>query len=88
MPVDHVVIEENVGLGPALDRGLTACDHEIVARMDADDVSLPERFEQQLPVVEAGADIVGSGLLEFGALRGRHRGPTYAADRPGRDPRA
>ncbi len=38
--VDHLVIEENLGLGPALDRGLTACEHEIVARMDADDVSL------------------------------------------------
>ena len=33
--------------------------------MDADDVSLPERFEKQLPLVEQGADIVGSGLLEF-----------------------
>jgi glycosyl transferase family 2 len=65
--VDHVVIEENVGLGPALDRGLAACDHEIVARMDADDISLPTRFARQLPLVEAGADIVGSGLLEFGS---------------------
>ncbi len=66
VPVEHVVLEHNVGLGPALDRGLEACEHEIVARMDSDDVSLPERFERQLPVVEAGADIVGSGLLEFG----------------------
>jgi GT2 family glycosyltransferase len=63
--VDHVVMEDNLGLGPALDLGLAACDHEIVARMDADDVSLPTRFERQLPVLEAGADIVGSGLLEF-----------------------
>jgi GT2 family glycosyltransferase len=63
--VDHVVLEANVGLGPALDRGLAACEHEIVARMDADDVSLPERFARQVPVVERGADIVGSGLLEF-----------------------
>jgi GT2 family glycosyltransferase len=67
VPVDHVVIDANVGLGPALDRGLAACRHEIVARMDADDVSLPTRFEKQVPVVEAGADIVGSGLLEFEA---------------------
>ena len=66
VPVKHVVIEANVGLGPALDRGLEACSHEIVARMDADDVSVPERFERQLPVIEAGADIVGSGLSEFG----------------------
>jgi hypothetical protein len=64
--VDHVALADNVGLGPALDRGLAACAHEIVARMDADDISLPTRFEKQLPVVEAGADIVGSGLLEFG----------------------
>ncbi len=65
MPVDHVVLEANVGLGPALDCGLAACEHEIVARMDADDVSLPERFARQVPLVERGADIVGSGLLEF-----------------------
>ncbi|HYO38272.1 MAG TPA: glycosyltransferase [Nocardioidaceae bacterium] len=63
--VDHVALADNVGLGPALDTGLAACDHEIVARMDADDVSLPDRFEKQLPVLEAGADIVGTGLLEF-----------------------
>ncbi len=66
VPVRHVAIEDNVGLGPALDRGLEACAHEIVARMDADDVSRPDRFERQLPLVEAGADIVGSGLYEFG----------------------
>jgi GT2 family glycosyltransferase len=80
VPVEHVLIEDNVGLGPALDRGLAACRHEIVARMDADDVSLPDRFEKQVPLVEAGADIVGSGLLEFGAspeeVVGRRTPPT------------
>jgi GT2 family glycosyltransferase len=78
--VDHVVLPENVGLGPALDAGLAACDHEIVARMDADDISLPHRFEAQLPVIEAGADIVGTGLLEFGSapedVVGRRTPPT------------
>jgi GT2 family glycosyltransferase len=80
VPVKHVVMDANVGLGPALDAGLEACAHEIVARMDADDVSRPDRFEHQLPVVEAGADIVGSGLLEFGAsvdeVVGRRTPPT------------
>ena len=84
VPVDHLRIEANVGLGPALDRGLAACRHEIVARMDADDVSLPTRFEKQVPVVEAGADIVGSGLLEFGAspdeVVGRRTPPTDPAE--------
>jgi GT2 family glycosyltransferase len=66
VPVRHLELPANVGLGPALDAGLAACTHDIVARMDADDVSFPERFARQLPLVEAGADIVGAGLLEFG----------------------
>ena len=70
VPVSHVEMAENVGLGPALDAGLRASDHEIVARMDADDVSTPDRFEKQLPLIEAGADIVGSGLWEFGESPG------------------
>jgi glycosyltransferase involved in cell wall biosynthesis len=61
-----VVLKHNLGLGPALDTGLARCRYDVVARMDADDVSLPHRFDVQLPVVESGADIVGSALLEFG----------------------
>jgi glycosyltransferase involved in cell wall biosynthesis len=67
VPVKHVPLEQNVGLGPALDIGLETATHEIVARMDSDDISRSDRFEKQLPVIEAGADIVGSGLYEFGA---------------------
>lgn len=66
VPVRRVDLAANVGLGHALDAGLAACAHDVVARMDADDISLPERFAVQLPVIEAGADLVGSALLEFG----------------------
>lgn len=62
-----LALDENVGLGVALDEGLAACKHDIVARMDADDVAMPHRFEVQVPLVENGVDIVGSSLLEFGA---------------------
>jgi hypothetical protein len=65
VPARLLVLEDNVGLGPALDRGLASCRHDVVARMDADDVSLPQRFAVQLPLIEGGADIVGSALLEF-----------------------
>jgi glycosyltransferase involved in cell wall biosynthesis len=67
VPVDVVALERNVGLGPALDAGLDACEHDVVARMDADDVSLPHRFAVQMPIIESGFDLVGSGMLEFGA---------------------
>jgi GT2 family glycosyltransferase len=65
VPVVHVVLPDNRGLGPALVAGLVRCSYDIVARMDADDVSDPTRFAEQLPLLEAGADIVGTGLREF-----------------------
>lgn len=63
--VVHIVLEQNVGLAAALDKGIAACSYEIVARIDADDISLPERFARQLPVIESGVDLLGTGMLEF-----------------------
>jgi Glycosyl transferase family 2 len=84
VPVDVVEIERNGGLGPALDAGLAACRHDVVARMDADDISLPHRFAVQLPIIEAGFDLVGSGLIEFGTgpddVVGTRTPPTEPAD--------
>ena len=75
VPVTRHVIERNVGLARALAIGLDLTEHEIVARMDADDISLPERFATQYPLVEGGADLVGTGMFEFlddgGAIVGR-----------------
>lgn len=65
VPVNVVNLPDNIGLGHALDAGLAACANEIVARMDADDVCLPERFAVQIPLVAAGLDLLGSALLEF-----------------------
>jgi glycosyltransferase involved in cell wall biosynthesis len=64
VPIDLVALEDNRGLGPALDLGLRRCQHDVVARMDADDIAMPHRFAVQVPLM-AHADIVGSGLLEF-----------------------
>jgi glycosyltransferase involved in cell wall biosynthesis len=64
VPVTFVPLPESSGLGPALDHGLAASWFDVVARMDADDVAMPHRFEVELPLI-ADADIVGSGLLEF-----------------------
>lgn len=59
-------LPSSLGLAGALDAGLLECRNDIVARMDADDISLPERFEVQVPYLEAGYDIVGSAIEEIG----------------------
>jgi glycosyltransferase involved in cell wall biosynthesis len=64
VPVTFVPLRTNRGLGPALDQGLAASWFDVIARMDADDVSMPQRFEVELPLI-AEADIVGAGLYEF-----------------------
>jgi glycosyltransferase involved in cell wall biosynthesis len=64
VPVTFVPLRTNQGLGPALDQGLAASWFDVIARMDADDVAMPHRFEVELPLI-ADADIVGAGLYEF-----------------------
>jgi glycosyltransferase involved in cell wall biosynthesis len=83
VPVNHVRLPANVGLARALETGLGHCAHDVVARMDADDISLPTRFEMQLAVMDAGYDLVGTGMLEFdedGRVLGKRIPPTDQDD--------
>lgn len=64
----HIIINErNLGLGMALNRGLKECRNELVARMDTDDVSKPDRCEKQIKrfTEVPELDIVGSHIDEF-----------------------
>ncbi|MDR2974173.1 MAG: glycosyltransferase [Propionibacteriaceae bacterium] len=63
--VTVIRFDHNQGLATALNTGLAQIDTEIVARADADDISLPDRFASQLPLIEAGYDIVGAAIAEF-----------------------
>ena len=60
-------IAENVGLGNALRYGMPFCRHEWIARMDTDDICVPERFEKQIACFEEDPElsIVGSDIAEF-----------------------
>ncbi len=62
-----IELKENVGLGRALNEGLHHCSYAWAARMDSDDVSLPERFEKQFDYLRKhpGIDILGSWICEF-----------------------
>ena len=65
VPVRLVPLARNVGLARALEVGLDACAHEVIARADADDIALPQRFAVQLPLIESGLDLLGSAIVEF-----------------------
>ena len=58
---------ENRGLGLALRKGMELVSHELVARMDSDDISLPDRFEKQLRTFDEDPtlNIVGTQISEF-----------------------
>lgn len=60
-------LEKNVGHGNARRIGLESCQSDLVALMDADDISVEDRFEQQLTVFENDdtVDIVGGIIEEF-----------------------
>lgn len=49
--------KENRGVANALNDGLKVAKGEFVARMDADDISYPERFEKQITYLEANPNI-------------------------------
>ncbi|MDA3079225.1 MULTISPECIES: glycosyltransferase [unclassified Campylobacter] len=65
--LEIVKLEKNMGLGDALRIGLEKCKFEMVARMDSDDISLPNRFKKQLEVLNKNPDIdvCGSNSAEF-----------------------
>lgn len=65
VPVRIVRLAANGGLTVALNAGLDAVSYSVVARMDADDVSAPERFSKQWALLSRGYDLVGTGMVEF-----------------------
>ncbi len=63
-----LISRENRGLVASLNEGIDLARGKWIARMDADDIALPRRFERQLKQLEeSGADICGSWIKLFGA---------------------
>jgi len=60
-------LEKNMGHGEARRIGLNACSYDLVALMDADDISAPDRFEKQLTAFQnaPALTIVGGNITEF-----------------------
>lgn len=67
VPVTRVTLSENIGLGGALREGLKQCNSEYTARMDADDISVPTRFQRQAEFLSKHpeVDLLGGYIEEF-----------------------
>ena len=65
--IKYLPLPENGGLGKALNLGVRAASNELIARMDTDDISVPQRFEKQLEEfnLKPNVDVMGGQVLEF-----------------------
>lgn len=86
---DNIVLlrnEQNRGLNYTLNHCLEYADTEYCARMDGDDVSLPDRFEKEISFLDQNKDyaVVSTPMIYFdekGDFRsGRGRGKVTAMD--------
>lgn len=64
----HIVrLEQNVGIGEAANIGLTHCKNNLIAKLDADDIAVPQRCEWQLARFAAcpALTVLGGYIAEF-----------------------
>ena len=62
-----IKLPENKGLGNALKIGVENSHTDLIARMDSDDIALPNRFELQLNyfIQHPNTDVLGGQVTEF-----------------------
>lgn len=64
----YVKNEENLKISAALNRGIALAQGKYIARMDCDDISLPDRLEKQIAFLESHAEVsvCGGDIIVFG----------------------
>lgn len=63
--INIVRLSENKGSGFASQAGLKHIKNDVLAKMDSDDISIPERMEKELAKINEGYDVVGGSIAEF-----------------------
>lgn len=67
LAINIVRLSDNIGLGRALQVGVNHCQYEWVARFDADDICVLDRFAKQIAFIKQNpnVDVVGGQIIEF-----------------------
>lgn len=62
--IKHMLNDKHLGLTASLNRGLDLAQGEYIARMDSDDISLAERFDEQVRYLDSHPDVavLGTGI--------------------------
>lgn len=65
--ISLIRLRKNQGLGNALNVGIEQANNELIARMDSDDIAVPNRFELQIAefIKNPELDILGGQIAEF-----------------------
>lgn len=75
--IRHVINPHNMGLIASLNRGLELAQGKYIARLDADDISLPHRLEEQVAYMDTHQDV---GLLASNTLMIDEQGNLISPD--------
>jgi len=67
LPISTLELPHNKGLGVALQAGVNKCRFDIIARMDADDICVQDRFKWQVGFLEEHPeiDVLSGTIREF-----------------------
>jgi len=78
----YVKNEKNLQIVKTLNKGISLANGKYIARMDADDISMPERFERQVEFMENHSDIgvCGTWMQTIGDLNGVWKMPVTHED--------
>jgi hypothetical protein len=76
-----IINKTNLGVAARLNQGIVASRGEYIARMDADDISLPRRFESQLAFLDSHPQVGVLGTAayiidQYGKINGSVRFPS------------
>lgn len=75
--INYILNETNKGLPNSLNIGVNVCQGKYIARMDADDIALPERLERQMQfLLDNSCDLVGCYMKvidESGEIMGQRK---------------
>jgi glycosyltransferase involved in cell wall biosynthesis len=71
----YIKNEKNLGLSKSFNIGIRAAKGTYIARMDADDISVPERFKKQISYLESHPEIgvIGSSISVIDEKGGKKR---------------